>query len=169
MRRVGCDVYVSECVCCWCVVLCCCCVLCCCLLCLLQCSGSSVLLVVCLFCFFGGLGTTCYDVCFKFESIIVVLAQGWVCFHFTMVRRAHEGTVASWRAVPLHHCSSPECFRFANAPRWRTCCWQCAHCGSGYHTWSCPVRQVNTVRTLVESQALLETILAQMDELPPVR
>ena len=95
-----------------------------------------------------------------------VLAQGWVRFHCTMVRQPHEGIVAPWRGVPLRHCSSPYCFRFANAARWRNCCWQCGHWGSDYHTLECPVRQANTMRTLVESQALLETLLAKMEDLP---
>ena len=82
------------------------------------------------------------------------------------VRQPHAGTVAPWRGVQLRHCSSRDCFRFCNAPRWRTCCWQCGHWGSEYHTYECPVRQANTVRTLVESQALLETIRAKMDDLP---
>ena len=98
----------------------------------------------------------------------ICLAQGWVLFYCTMVRQPHEHPVVPWGRVPLRHCSSPYCFRFNNAPRWHTCCWQCGHWGSDYHTPACPVRQSNTVRTLVESQALLETILAQMDELPPV-
>ena len=120
-----------------------------------------------MFCVFGNHIFRLFDL-FKFHYRFC-LAQGWVRFYCTMFRQPHEDIAVPWRRVPLRHCSSPYCFRFNNAPRWHTCCWQCGHWGSDYHTPACPVRQANALRTLVESQALLETILAQMDELPPVR
>ena len=80
------------------------------------------------------------------------------------VRQPHE--VAPRRNLQLRHCSSRDCFRFANAAGWHTCCWKCGHWGSQYHTYECPMRQANTMRTLVERQELLETIMAKMDELP---
>ena len=81
-----------------------------------------------------------------------------------MVRRWHEQP-----AVPLRHCSSPDCFRFNNAPRWHTCCGLCGRWGPDYHTPECAGRQFNTGMFLLRSQALLEHVLAQMDEVPPSR
>ena len=80
------------------------------------------------------------------------------------VRQLHE--VAPRRQLQLCHCSSRDCFRFANAAGWHTCCWKCGHWGSHYHTYECLMRQANTMWTLVERQELLETIMAKMDQLP---
>ena len=86
----------------------------------------------------------------------------YVC---TMVRRRYEQR----GAVPLRLCSSPDCHRFNNAPRWHTCCGLCGREGHVYHTPECAGRQFKTGMFLLRSQALLENVLAQMEKVPPSR
>ena len=81
------------------------------------------------------------------------------------VRQAHE--VAPTREVQLCHCSTLHCSRVANAAGFHTCCSKCSNWGPHHHTHECHGRQTFAIKTLVERQQLLETIMAKVDEIPP--